>query len=149
MLITDVNLCAALEKSGWSPQRKVEVAHWVVQMEGAGFVMNTNARDVLASFGGLVVRPEFKGVRAYMPAVVRFDPALLRHDGRPLRLEQSLGITLSPVGECLHDSAFFIGDDNRLYAGWSGLWMRLGDDFEDSLKTLVLADKMGTRIGTK
>ena len=84
--------------------------------------------------------------QAYQPLPVRFDPMLNRWLARPAPWEEQLNITLSPIGECFEDSSLFIDDCGRLYAIWSGMMQHLGDDFEDSLSTLVMADKRGRRV---
>jgi hypothetical protein len=146
MLVSNPSILEALCGSGWTEDREVEIDTWVRELEAEGYEMNANARTVLSSLGGLTIQPIPSESQVYQPLPVRFEPLLLKWLPRPTAWERELGITLSPLGECYDDSSLFVGDDARLYANWDTILECLGDDFEDSLATLLLAQKRGRRI---
>lgn len=146
MNIRNSELAKALSASGWTQDRDVDIDTWVVALEAAGYVMNRNAREVLRSLGGLTIEPLESEDQVYKPSPIVFDPMRLRWLPRLASWERALGMTLSPLGECYEGSSLYIGEDDRLYANWDALVECLGEDFEDSLATLVLATKRGHRL---
>ncbi len=146
MLISDRLILEALYASGWSDSRRVDITLWIIELEAAGFFMNRCAREVLSSLGGMVIQPVLSETQVYLPSPVAFDPLRLKWGSRPISWEQKLKTTMSPLGECFDDSSLFIDEDCRLYAAWSGILERLGGSFEDSLSTLLFAQKRGERI---
>jgi len=146
MQILDATLRQVLSQSGWSEERQVDISQWVTILEEAGFEMNQPSRDILRSIGGLTVAPALLETRAYQPTVVHFDPLRLQFGFRRTPWEEYLGTTLSPLGECEDDTSIYVGNDGRLYGSWDSLFECCGNDTEDSLKTLLLADKKGTRL---
>lgn len=144
--IVDPTVLELLRASGWDVDRKVDISEWVAKLEAAGYAMNRESRRVLSSFGGLTVLPATFDRQVYSPSPVRFDPLLLRWLGRPTPWEQKLGTVLSPLGECHEDSSLFIDEAGRLYAQWDALMECEGESFEDSLRTLLLADRRGRRV---
>jgi hypothetical protein len=146
MLISDPFIIEALRASGWTECRKVDAASWVRELEAVGYSMNLDSLDVLSSLGDLTIMPILSESNVYKPSPIRFNPLLLKWLPRPTTWEAELGVTLSPLGECFEDSSLFIGDDARLYANWDIILERLGDDFQDSLSTLLFAKKRGSRI---
>jgi hypothetical protein len=146
MFLADSTIIEVLTASGWSAGRYVDTSSWVGQLEAVGYKMNKFSLLVLSTLGGLTVHPLISDSQVYSPSPIRFDPTLLKWLPRPLPWEHLLGTVLSPLGECYDDSSLYIGDDGRLYANWDALMECLGENFEDSLCTLLLAAKRGTRI---
>lgn len=146
MLLTNPTIIEILTASGWSAGRHVDITSCVVQLEAAGYEMNKMSLLILSSLGGLTIHPHSSESQVYSPSPIRFDPTLLKWLPRLLPWEYQLGTVLSPLGECYDDSSLFIGNDGRLYANWDSLMECLGENFEDSLCTLLLATKRGTRI---
>ncbi len=146
MLIADPILTEILQASGWHLGRSVDTSTWVYQLEAAGYEMNLESKLVLSTLGGLTILPVISDLQVYSPSPVRFDPLLLKWSARLRAWEQKLGTVLSPLGECDEDSSLFIGEDGRLYANWDALMECLGNSFEDSLLTLLLANKPGQRL---
>ncbi|WP_162655956.1 SUKH-3 domain-containing protein [Tuwongella immobilis] len=146
MLIANPTIIEILTASGWSAGRSVDISNWVSQLEDAGYEMNTMSLLVLSSLGGLTIHPDSSDSQVYSPSPIRFDPTLLKWLPRPLPWEYQLGTVLSPLGECYDDSSLLIGNDGRLYANWDSFMECLGENFEDSLCTLLLATKRGTRL---
>jgi hypothetical protein len=146
MLISDPSIFEALRVSGWTEYRQFDAALWLSELETIGYDMNEKSRYVLASLGGLSIQPVLSDSQVYKPSQIRFEPLLLKWLSRPISWERQLGSVLSPLGECYEDSSLFIDDDGRLYASWDTILECLGNDFEDSLSTLLFAKKRGRHI---
>jgi hypothetical protein len=146
MKISNPDISLALQASGWTDARSIAVDLWVRELEGAGYEMNQRALEVLSSLGGLSVEPVVSDAQVYQPTSIHFDPLRLRWQPRLVPWERELGTSLSPLGEGYDDSSIYIGEDSKLYANWNGLFAVLGEDFEDSLATLLFAKKRGTRL---
>ena len=146
MRIADPKLRDALCLAGWAEEREVDISTWVQEMEKTGYSMNSCSRLVLSSLGGLTIAPIESPEQVYQPTLTFFNPMLLKWGLRPTPVEERLGTVLSPLGECLGDASMFIAEDSSMYAEWSGIWKRLGQDFEDSLATLIFARKRGEQI---
>ena len=146
MLITNPNIIEVLGTAGWTTHRQINIDTWIKELEAAGYYINQSARKVWASLGGLTIQPVGSQFQIYKPSSIRFDPTLLKYGFRLVPWEQQLNTTLSPIGECFEDSSLFIDEQTRLYASWDAILERLGVDFEDSLSTLLFANKRGERI---
>ena len=133
MLITNPNIIEVLGTAGWTTHRQINIDTWIKELEAAGYYINQSARKVWASLGGLTIQPVGSQFQIYKPF-------------RLVPWEQQLNTTLSPIGECFEDSSLFIDEQTRLYASWDAILERLGVDFEDSLSTLLFANKRGERI---
>lgn len=107
MIINDEKVGCACRSCGWFPGRHVDVEHWVRNAESCGYEMHQAARQILASFGGLLIR-DTSAVEAVEDPDDEisvegwlFKPLALSADRnwRPVGLERFLGVTLSPIGE--------------------------------------------------
>lgn len=147
MIINDPDLFRLLALSGWSPDREVNIGHWIDEFNSKGFVMNEVCKEVLKSFGGLTIVPIELETQAYCPTRVFFDPFRLRHMTRLVPWEHYLQVTLSPVGECWQGACLFAGSDGAFYVnGDCFLMERLGNTVEEGLSILLLAKARGTRL---
>ena len=110
-----------------------------------GHPINQYAQNVLSSLGGLTIEPIRNQSQVMEVWRIRFEPYLVKGGATPW--ERQLGTTLSPLGKCsqlgsssIEDWCLFIGNDGRLYAVYDEL-ICFGNDFEDSLSTLLFGTK--------
>jgi hypothetical protein len=146
MKISSPDIRLVLQASGWTEARSIAIDPWVGELEAAGYEMNQWALDVLSSLGGLTIEPVGSDAQVYQPTSIHFDPLRLRWQPRLVPWERELGTSLSPLGEGYSDSSIYIGAGSKLYANWNGIFAVLGEDFEDSLATLLFAKRRGTRL---
>lgn len=126
-----------LRLAGWSEERLVGTVEWRSSLESDGFVLNAEAEQFLAEFGGIAVPEGGSGVERFRSSF-ELDPLLcLGESDRFEDWSDVLGRALSPVGE-LEEGRFMLGMDSSaiLYLVSDRLG-RFGSR-EDALDALVL-----------
>lgn len=99
-----------LRLAGWSEERHVGTVEWRTSLESDGFVLNAEAEQFLAKFGGLAVPEGGSGVERFRSSF-ELDPLLcLGESDRFEDWSEVLGRALSPVGE-LEKGRFMLGMD--------------------------------------
>ena len=141
MPITNLRIIEALRDSAWTPERQVDISVWTNDAGLSKYAWSEFALAVLKSLGGMIIAPKPTDASVYCPAPVIFDPLPLRYGGMNTKWEAKLKTTLSPLGECFECASMFIDERGRLYSHWDVYFDCLGVDFEDSLSTLLFAEK--------
>ena len=138
------DLLTALGESGWSPQRKVDIAQWVKPLEGEGYRIHPLAEEVLGTLGGLSVAPiNESGPNFTNGDPFTFDPlaAGAGQRGMAIEVESVLGGSYFPIGEWLSYSSVFVEAGGRVVATGMGWIWELGPTFEEALALAVRADR--------
>ncbi|MEW1778052.1 SUKH-3 domain-containing protein [Streptomyces sp. NPDC086777] len=134
----------ALGNSGWSAQRRVDTAQWVVPLEAEGYRVHPLASEVLASLGGISVPPLNEvGPNFSNGDPFNFDPlaAGAGQRGMAVEAENILGGSYFPVGEWLSYSSVFVEAEGRVIATGMGWIWELGATFEEALELAILAER--------
>ncbi len=132
----------ALERAGWSEDRRVAVGLWIDQLERDGNRSFALARDFLERFGGLVLTAPPRPQRAFNPGQALLDPvraAIGEHD----RISDWQGehrLTLFPVGYAF-DGLYMllIAPDETFYAGSDSQFVLVGRGTPECLRMLLFA----------
>jgi len=138
------DLLGALRGSGWSPQRSVDVSHWLKPLEGEGYRVHPLAEEILVTMGGLSIEPVNRsGPNFSNDEPFTFDPIAAGAGQRAMAIEVEsiLGGTFFPIGEWLSYSSVFVESQGRVIATGMGWIWELGPTFEEALKLAVYADR--------
>ncbi|MCX5613493.1 SUKH-3 domain-containing protein [Streptomyces sp. NBC_00047] len=138
------DLLEALSSSGWSPQRRVSITHWVDILTREGYRSHPLAQEVLATMGGLCIEPlNPVGPNFSNDEPFNFDPISAGAGQLALatEVESILGGTYFPVGEWLSYSSVFVEAGGRVIAAGMGWIWELGTTFEEALELAVCANR--------
>lgn len=139
-----------LEASGWRPERKISIDHWIEKLESEGYLVLQEAKEILESFGELTVVPLKTEKAVYASEVLRFDP-ILAGAGEYDRIsywENRLGVRMTPIAEIGGGATLLIAGNGEVYSSWDRFLSREGVSFEDAIEhTLIKADRMPEQIG--
>lgn len=131
----------ALESAGWTPDRKVEVADLFSVLEEDGFHPHPLAREVLESFGGLVVEPvNLVGPGFHNDEPLTFKPIdAAGHLSDLQDVEEALGGSYFPLGEWMTYSNVFLEAGGRMVATDGAVIWEMGDSFESGVEFALRA----------
>jgi hypothetical protein len=147
-ILEDHALSTALHASGWSPDRAVDVRHWVDWYAREGYENPEPALEILRSFGGLTIEPPRRPGAKYYSGPILFDPewAATGERERIVDREASLGTALWPLGEWTAEYILLLGGDECAYAELPREVLRLGVSFPDALRSMLRADTLPERV---
>jgi hypothetical protein len=142
----------SLIDAGWSPDRRVQINHWVEQLTAEGYTMHDHVKDILEKYGGLVVKP-VRGAHAsgYIATELDFDP-VYAGSGEFDRVDywqQRLGLLLSPLGEHGDGGLVLLANDGGVFRCRDDHILYMGSTFEEALEnTLVNVTRQPDYIGS-
>jgi len=128
-----------LTQSGWSSNRKVDVAEWVSSLKDEGFEPNAVTIAILESVGGLSILIPPYGINPYHHEL-RFDPMIAASGefDKAADWQNQLGIRLFPIGEEIRTgNILWVGNDRRFYFGRDFGLCVLGDSFGEAMDRLA------------
>jgi hypothetical protein len=128
-----------LARAGWTPQRHVDVAPYVRQLEEDGYTVPDAVRAFLSRYGGLrLTFPHFR-----VPTdedSCHFDAAAAARRVFPTTVAKwsgGVGEALCPVGEAYGDHmTLTMTRSGAVYAGLDGTLIQLGDSPEQAINHL-------------
>jgi hypothetical protein len=130
----------AVARTGWTPQREIDIEEWVTQLTRQGYFFSDLAKEILKSFGGLAIRPPAGIPEAtWASDPILFDP-MDAGDGMYERyepLESRLGHRMSPLASWGGESTVMSLDDGRIVSDSSFGLQLLGDTFPEALDLLL------------
>jgi SUKH-3 immunity protein len=130
----------AVEKAGWTPDRRVDIETWTAELVSEGYFVSSLAREILANFGGLTVIPPPDVPEAqYGNSPLRFYPVDAGgglHE-RYAELELDLGHRMTPLVDMGGDYIVLLLDDGRVVCDSSFALELLADNFPEALDLLV------------
>ena len=130
----------AVGAAGWSPAYSAPIDGWISRLQAEGYDVFDYARDVLASFGGLLVHPT-EDVRAgFSSGPLRVGLVTNEFD-RVMEWGSRLELPLVPVGEWMDYYFVVVAPDGRVFAGTLGQLLYLGSTFEEALELIVTATR--------
>ena len=133
---------ATLVESGWTPEYRFNAADWADRLRAEGFSVHPAGIRVLELLGGLTVVPP-KSVKAvFGTGELKIDP-LWAAEGESERItdrERTIGDRLCPVGEWLGEYIVLVGAEGKIYAETTFQVLELGDDINEALFRLIVAD---------
>jgi hypothetical protein len=130
-----------LQSAGWTRERKVDVVNLLSVLEESGFHPHPLAREVLESFGGLVVDP----VNRVGPDFRNDEPFTFKpidaagHLSDLQDVEEALGGRYFPLGEWMTYSNVFLEAGGRMVASDGVAIWELGGSFESGLEFALRA----------
>lgn len=125
----------ALERAGWNPGRQVDIDEWITILGDQGYFFSEPAKEILKSFGGLVVRPADVPEAVWGADPIVFDP-MEAGDGMYERYksqETALGHRMSPLASWGGESTIMLLDDGRVVSDSSFSLQLLGSTFPEAL----------------
>lgn len=139
----DEEIRPALEEAGWFDGYESNTEAWVAALRSEGFSVNDVGTEVLAHLGGLTVRPRQVGPTAFGSGDAVFEPlwAASGESERILQREAQVGTSLCPVAEWCSEYILLAGGDGAIYAETTFQILRVGENLQDALRTIILADQ--------
>jgi hypothetical protein len=149
-LLSDVTL-SCLAAAGWNPSRKVDPRPWIRLLEAEGFCCFDQAEQILASVGGLVLRPPERSDRAFLPQPIRFDPMYIASGefDRMAEFERLAEEPLFPLACAFDHMMMLIGVSGCTHLGHMGELYLAGQSFEEALNNLVEGLQKPIREGVR
>lgn len=137
-LLSDVTK-NCLTAAGWTPSRKIAPCPWIRLLKGEGFRCFDQAEQIIVNMGGLVLRPEERNDRAFLPQPIRFDPLYIASGeyDRMAEFERLAGEGLFPLACAFDHMMLLIGSSGRVHLGHMGELYLAGQSFEEALNNLV------------
>lgn len=139
---------AVLLQAGWSPTRSTYISQWIDLLQGEGFVMGQQAKEILRNLGGLIIQPPTSPSNLFYPSALNFNPyfAASGELDRVQLWQRRYGLTLSPLGE--YDPLFLLlcGDDGTIFGAREHQFDKLGSNIEEALEVRVLANRRPTPV---
>lgn len=140
---------ATLVESGWTPEYRFDTSGWVDQLRTEGFSVHPAGICVLELLGGLTVVPP-KSIKAvFGTGELKVDP-LWAAEGESERIadrERVIGDRLCPIGEWLNEYIVLVGAEGKIYAETTFQVLKLGEDINQALVRLIVADSAPISIG--
>ncbi|MFD7225520.1 SUKH-3 domain-containing protein [Streptomyces sp. NPDC059892] len=138
---------SALRRSGWFPDRRVNITRWKATMPN--FAWNAEAEEFLAEFGGVRVENDGPGITCARESF-EFDPELaIGEEGRFSELSEFFGLGFFPLGE-VGQGEFFLAIDEEGILYLLGSWafrLGVGDLALEHLVTGVAAERLDLPTG--
>ncbi|WP_173142673.1 SUKH-3 domain-containing protein [Kibdelosporangium persicum] len=139
----------ALERSGWSETRQVDVSKVVGSLAEVGYEIDDGMVEILSSFYGLTVEPAVEeGVdfRNEDPLVV--DPVRIgrRHIREANDLKDWFKVSFCPLGWWLCRSHVYFSTDGIAIASASGVVWHLGDSFPEAVDFMLTGNRPLVRL---
>jgi hypothetical protein len=133
---------ATLTDAGWSPDRSFATDDVTAKLGAEGFHVIPLALEVLASLGGLTVKPPVRATASFGSGAIVFDP-LWAASGEADRIhqrERELGVRLCPVAEWSGEYILLVAEDGQVFAETTFQLLRLGRDINEAILRLIVAD---------
>ena len=132
----------ALRAAGWAPERSMDVRRWHDTLGAEGFVLHPLAERVLASLGGLHVRPPVM-VGAFRNSDIVFEPELAGSGmlDVAVNLKNMFGQEFYPVAEWITGSSVFLGSSGMVVDDHDVDILHVADTFEEALSVMLLANR--------
>jgi hypothetical protein len=139
---------AVLRGCGWSPERSVEVRHWVDLISHKGFTPFAGAVAILKNFGGLSISPPQNQHGLFCPAPFTFDPvsAASGEWDRIAGWQHEHRTRLCPLAASEQVSIILYTDAGQIVEGWERHFDLLGTNLEEALDLLVFARRYPVRF---
>jgi hypothetical protein len=133
---------AALEESGWTPVYRFDATAWASQLRAEGFSVHPAGISVLELLGGLTIVPPRSVDAVFGTGELKVDPlwAAAGESARIADRERLVGDELCPVGEWLGEYIVLVGSAGEIYAETTFQFLKLGDDINQALVRLIVAD---------
>ncbi|GLZ31964.1 hypothetical protein Lesp02_41520 [Lentzea sp. NBRC 105346] len=133
-------LVAALEASGWTRDRRVDIEQWDAVLSVEGYHLSDVARELLESLGDLRVQPVFEG--EYRSSLY-FEPEAAGAGAIDIaeELEGLFGQRFYPLAEWISASCVFVGEHGKVASYDDVEMLDIGDTVNEGLEVMVL----GTR----
>lgn len=133
---------AALQMSGWSPERRVDASAAIDRLVDEGFTANRHAAEILQSFHRIRIDREEPVVpdAKFGRARVAFRPEGDAVDFVELvsGIERDLGTTLFPIADTDDGlGLLLVADDGQVYNSGQGQLFREGIDFNEALIRMI------------
>lgn len=128
---------AVLRRSGWSPEREVDISEWVERLRSDGDDVFPLAEAILRNFGGM--RLEHQGFGGVSVHDIDVNP--LHWYGERDRLEgieQITGSRACPLGETFGAAMLAVLEDGRIVTDLDGCIVQIGRSWREALDKLVL-----------
>jgi hypothetical protein len=130
----------AVARAGWTAERHINIDEWVAELTRQGYSFSEEAKNILSSFGGLVIRPRSGIPEAkWASDPILFDP-MDAGDGMYERyrpIESMLGHRMSPLASRGGESTMLLLDDGRIVSDSSFGLQLLGNNFPEALDLLL------------
>lgn len=140
---------ATLVESGWAPGYRFEPSGWADRLRAEGLSVHPAGLCVLELLGGLTVVPP-KSIKAvFGTGELKIDP-MWAAEGESERIadrERVIGDRLCPIGEWLSEYIVLVGAEGKVYAETTFQVLKLGDDINQALVRLIVADAAPIPIG--
>jgi hypothetical protein len=139
---------ATLVESGWTPGYRFDPTGWADRLRAEDFSVHPAGICVLELLGGLTVVPPRSVKAVFGTGELKIDP-LWAAEGESERIadrERIIGDRLCPVGEWLGEYIVLVGEEGRVYAETTFQVLELGDDINQALVRLIVADSAPTPI---
>lgn len=139
-------ISSTLAAAGWSTDRRIDISRWQTWYSLEGYEPDETTFDILRSFGGLTLEPPRLENAYYRGGRTEFEPELAA-DGESPRIhewEPEVGELLWPIGEWVQMYILLNSPSGAIYAEAPGHGfgvLRLGVDFADALRSLIIRDR--------
>ncbi|HVF76211.1 MAG TPA: SUKH-3 domain-containing protein [Acidimicrobiales bacterium] len=133
---------ATLVEAGWSAVRRRDASSWDRVLRQEGFSVTEPAIEVLEELGGLTLSPPRWAAAAFGSGPIVMDP-IMAASGEAARIKQrerELGLVLCPVGEWIVEYVLLVADDSSVFAETTFQVLRVGRNFGEALRVMIVAD---------
>jgi hypothetical protein len=130
---------AVLRLAGWQPDRRIDPAPWITQLEAERFTRNEPAVAVLANLGGLQLAPTSVNQKLYCPDIVHFDPVIAASGDRDkvAMWEEHCHMSLFPIAEVQGGPVVCCSPTSVFILAYGLPLLFLGNSVEEMLNQLV------------
>jgi len=129
-----------LEKYGWSPVRKIDIAEIIKSYEKEGYVVFDTAREFLSGFGGLnLMMPSLSGGRLEKLHFDALDMSInYEFDWAKAKgYEDRVGEKLIPVGEAYNDYwVLMVSESGKMYGAYCEDLKLEGNTCEEAIENM-------------
>lgn len=121
----------ALHESGWYERRAVDESQWIDLLTAEGFIVHDLARETLAEYGGIRLRP----VAGTSRGTLDFDPvdAASGLADEAAMLREDYGEIYFPIGMWSNQYVVYLGESGRVIAMGPGWDWELGASLPEAL----------------